>query len=127
MRTLDEETHTLRATADAELRNDRRVDQSVAPWHFLNFLPDPHGHGSLRPTLLQSVAPPPAPGSSERTFPAPTTTGSGRAAARAVGGSAGPTSMAPAGSPGGTSSRTPVALYRFVGFGGGGGGGAGSL
>src|SRR5271170_3588786 len=21
------------------------------PWHFLYFLPDPHGHGSLRPTL----------------------------------------------------------------------------
>src|SRR5581483_2890915 len=22
-----------------------------APWHFLNFLPEPHQHGSLRPTL----------------------------------------------------------------------------
>ena len=22
----------------------------VAPWHFLNFLPLPHGQGSLRPT-----------------------------------------------------------------------------
>ena len=22
-----------------------------APWHFLYFLPEPHGHGSLRPTL----------------------------------------------------------------------------
>ena len=24
---------------------------TYAPWHFLNFLPLPHGHGSLRPTL----------------------------------------------------------------------------
>ena len=35
----------------------------LAPWHFLNFFPDPHGHGSLRPTLDQSAlpaAPPPA-------------------------------------------------------------------
>src|SRR5216683_5936585 len=23
----------------------------AAPWHFLYFLPEPHGHGSLRPTL----------------------------------------------------------------------------
>jgi len=23
---------------------------AAAPWHFLNFLPLPHGHGSLRPT-----------------------------------------------------------------------------
>ncbi len=23
----------------------------LAPWHFLNFLPLPQGHGSLRPTL----------------------------------------------------------------------------
>src|SRR6266481_9983416 len=25
-------------------------NQAVAPWHFLNFLPLPQGHGSLRPT-----------------------------------------------------------------------------
>ena len=24
---------------------------AVRPWHFLNFLPLPHGHGSLRPTF----------------------------------------------------------------------------
>src|SRR5687767_6744197 len=24
--------------------------QALAPWHFLNFLPDPHQHGSLRPS-----------------------------------------------------------------------------
>ena len=29
--------------------------QSVAPWHFLNFFPDPHGQGSLRPTVDQSI------------------------------------------------------------------------
>jgi hypothetical protein len=27
-----------------------------APWHFLYFLPEPHGHGSLRPTLSHSEA-----------------------------------------------------------------------
>src|SRR5688572_12882408 len=49
--------------------------QSCAPWHFLNFFPEPHGHGSLRPTLLQS--PPPPDGDrapeSDRARPAPTT------------------------------------------------------
>jgi len=25
--------------------------QAVAPWHFLYFLPEPHGQGSLRPTF----------------------------------------------------------------------------
>ena len=25
---------------------------TVAPWHFLYFLPEPHGQGSLRPDLL---------------------------------------------------------------------------
>jgi len=24
---------------------------AAAPWHFLYFLPDPHGQGSFRPTL----------------------------------------------------------------------------
>src|SRR5882757_5566468 len=42
---------------------------SPAPWHFLNFLPEPQGHGSLRPTLTPErttcwtgacSAPPPA-------------------------------------------------------------------
>ena len=27
------------------------VDYAAAPWHFLYFLPEPQGHGSLRPTL----------------------------------------------------------------------------
>ena len=27
-----------------------RSSSAYAPWHFLNFLPDPHQHGSLRPT-----------------------------------------------------------------------------
>ncbi len=31
------------------LTKPRRADQ--APWHFLYFLPDPHGQGSLRPTF----------------------------------------------------------------------------
>src|SRR5438132_3273933 len=32
--------------------DDQRADPDAAPqapWHFLNFLPDPHQHGSLRP------------------------------------------------------------------------------
>src|ERR671917_2176565 len=29
--------------------------QALAPWHFLNFLPDPHQHGSLRPTFWCSL------------------------------------------------------------------------
>src|SRR5438552_127370 len=28
----------------------------AAPWHFLNFLPLPHGHGSLRPTPAYGFA-----------------------------------------------------------------------
>ena len=29
---------------------DREAVGAYAPWHFLNFLPDPHQHGSLRPS-----------------------------------------------------------------------------
>jgi hypothetical protein len=28
-----------------------RTGQPEIPWHFLYFLPDPHGQGSLRPTF----------------------------------------------------------------------------
>src|SRR3954471_14538156 len=31
-----------------------RYANALAPWHFLYFLPDPHGHGSLRPTFGSS-------------------------------------------------------------------------
>src|SRR5262245_12402021 len=76
----------------------------LAPWHFLNFLPEPHGHGSFRPTFDQSPVafaaplPPAIPGTFavgliDRVRPAPTTTGSCRAAAFFFGGSDGPTSM----------------------------------
>src|SRR5680860_680978 len=30
-----------------------------APWHFLYLLPEPHGHGSLRPTLSAATSPAP--------------------------------------------------------------------
>ena len=30
------------------------VFQAALPQHFLNFSPDPQGHGSLRPTLLEA-------------------------------------------------------------------------
>src|SRR5207302_2609190 len=30
------------------------------PWHLLNFLPDPHQHGSLRPSLAAAAPPGPA-------------------------------------------------------------------
>ena len=39
----DERTHQPSADASSSL-----------PWHFLYFLPEPHGHGSLRPTLGRS-------------------------------------------------------------------------
>src|SRR5438105_2078169 len=28
-----------------------KIHHAAAPWHFLYFLPDPQGHGSLRPTF----------------------------------------------------------------------------
>jgi hypothetical protein len=34
-------------------------DYRLAPWHFLNFFPDPHGHGSFRPTFVKSLPAPP--------------------------------------------------------------------
>src|SRR6476646_9946994 len=46
------------------------VDDGYAPWHFLNFFPLPHQHGSLRPILSRSAVtrccvatapPPPSP------------------------------------------------------------------
>src|SRR6186713_240062 len=109
-----------------------------APWHFLNFLPEPQGHGSFRPTFDQSPGPVDgvaAAGLSDRVRPAPTTTGSCRATTFFFGGSAGPTSITSAsavggvplsspsapssfrgGSSSGISSRIPSALKRFVGF-----------
>src|SRR5687768_12095263 len=117
----------------ATLRTRTMRVYRFAPWHFLNFFPEPHGHGSFRPTLDQSAGATGAlaAGFSDRApRPAPTTTGSGRAAAFFFGGSAGPTSMtcsvpspppaagvgtlAPfavsAGSSSGMSSRIPSAL-----------------
>src|SRR5512140_590371 len=41
-----------------------RKRYSPAPWHFLYFFPDPHGHGSLRPISLS-----PAIGVTEPTVP----------------------------------------------------------
>src|SRR5262245_36967820 len=31
------------------------IDHASRPWHFLYFLPEPHGHGSLRPTLASAT------------------------------------------------------------------------
>src|SRR5258705_1785263 len=104
-----------------------------APWHFLNFFPDPHGHGSSRPTFDQSFAPagPPAtPGTgppaiallSDELLPPTCTVGSGRTADPRFGASAGAISSvasvpSPSSSPGTTSSSTPRALYRLLGAG----------
>ena len=46
----------LEAANDAGVRADLRADDSSdgqpsRPWQCLYFLPDPHGHGSLRPTF----------------------------------------------------------------------------
>src|SRR5215207_11021237 len=83
-----------------------RQSHRDAPWHFLNFFPDPHGQGSLRPTFVQStgaVAAPEVASLRVRARPAPTITGSrfATAAVRSGAGvSAGPTSI---------TSSTPVA------------------
>src|SRR6476661_4894340 len=117
-----------------------RDDYRFAPWHFLNFFPDPHGHGSFRPTVDQSTLAG-AGVANDFVRPAPTITGSFRATGLvAAGGSAGPMSTPPlapsplpddvaAISSSGMSSRMPSALYRFLGrscCGGGGGGADGS-
>src|SRR3954463_15995020 len=52
---------------------------SVAPWHFLNFLPEPHGQGSFRPTVDQSTFAGTGAWFSERVRPPPPTNGSRRA------------------------------------------------
>src|SRR5438270_12545635 len=104
----------------------RHSAYTFTPWHFLNFFPDPHGHGSFRPTVDQSV---PGGGvpfpSSDRNRPAPTIDGSFRAATGlGAGDSAGPMSSVASvpcvevPSSGGMSSRMPRALYRFVGLSG---------
>src|SRR6476661_6171927 len=71
--------------------------QSVAPWHFLNFLPDPQGQGSLRPTLVQSTLAGTGDELSERVRPAPTTTGSRRVTTSFFGGSSAAMSMTSSG------------------------------
>src|SRR5688500_9387959 len=128
-----------RETSRGSIRSQRLLAYTPVPWHFLNFLPEPHGHGSLRPTFDQSpLAPAPpvgdAAGLMDLVRPAPTTIGSVRAAAFFFGGSAGPTSITSASAAGaggsstvplpfaddpsssGMSSRMPSALYRLVGF-----------
>src|SRR3954467_14527083 len=77
-----------------------------APWHFLNFFPEPHGHGSLRPTVDQSTGPLGCVSPNVLGRPAPTIGGSFLAdtgvcwlAGAAAGVSAGPTSTTPRASP----------------------------
>src|SRR3954470_20959833 len=102
------------------------IGQRLAPWHFLNFFPDPHGHGSFRPTLLQSVGPevPGTPATPPTAPPAiallsdelllPTwTVGSGRTAVPFFGASAGAMSRVasvPSADSSSTSSSRPSAL-----------------
>src|ERR1700747_19897 len=62
--------------------------QSVAPWHFLNFFPDPQGQGSLRPTFDQSTLAGTGEELSDRVRPAPTMSGSRRVTTSGFGGSA---------------------------------------
>src|SRR5207248_1150548 len=60
---------SVKRRAAAHEEGDGR-EESYAPWHFLNFFPEPHQHGSLRPILscsdartvcgaVVAVAPPP--------------------------------------------------------------------
>ncbi len=47
-----ERERNVRAHSLLRLRLARhQAPAAAAPWHFLYFLPEPHGHGSLRPTL----------------------------------------------------------------------------
>src|SRR5215213_9304906 len=58
-----------RSPSAAPRRPESGRARAYAPWHFLNFLPEPHQHGSLRPSFCSSVvrrvivptAPPPPP------------------------------------------------------------------
>src|SRR5262249_17955212 len=73
---LDPAAHARGAKAGDAQRRARDLGiarAQVAPWHFLNFLPLPHGHGSLRPTLATLPGAPALPGG-------PTRRGAGRAA-----------------------------------------------
>src|ERR1044072_2111295 len=56
----DRDATRRRSAPHAPTERDSRTHYSDAaassslPWHFLYFLPEPHGHGSLRPTLGRS-------------------------------------------------------------------------
>src|SRR4051812_18093636 len=78
---------------DLQSEQTRGTLYSVAPWHFLNFLPDPHGQGSFRPTVDQSTFVGTGAWFSERVRPAPTTIGSRRATTSFFGGSSGAISI----------------------------------
>src|SRR5688572_24831457 len=120
-------TADIDATRGTSARRTVSPNQAVAPWHFLNFLPEPHGHGSLRPTLAHlfdaagfGAAGSPGPlvwsplkseslsvaSASDFARPAPTTIACPRTGAAAGGSSPSPFSD----SSSGTSSRMPSAL-----------------
>src|SRR3954447_7828403 len=40
-----------RSSLSAEIAAQPKISADQAPWHFLNFLPEPHQQGSLRPTF----------------------------------------------------------------------------
>src|SRR5690606_34186385 len=87
-----------------------------APWHFLNFLPLPQGHGSLRPTPSNcAIAAVAAPGNAARPRLSVACTLRFGAAAGAAGGA--PGNSASVGSP------APPPFASLSGRGGGGGGG----
>src|SRR5437899_1082009 len=44
------------AASETSAHASEPVVYIAAPWHFLNFLPLPHGHGSLRPTPAYGLA-----------------------------------------------------------------------
>src|SRR5438132_13517176 len=44
------------AASETSARASEPVVYIAAPWHFLNFLPLPQGHGSLRPTPAYGLA-----------------------------------------------------------------------
>src|SRR5262249_18127678 len=41
----------LQGADSSRSRSDGHAPAAAAPWHFLYFLPEPHGHGSFLPTF----------------------------------------------------------------------------
>jgi hypothetical protein len=49
---LHDDAQTWQRSTDSGIKPPlHKTNQAFRPWHFLYFFPEPHGHGSLRPTF----------------------------------------------------------------------------